>query len=93
MNRKINTIIFLVTATLLNVSLLIVISALLLFIAGLVFSNLNMQNNTAIYAVVAVILIGSIAGSLILYTKIIKWAMKKWKLEERIHPVFGNKSR
>ena len=93
MNKKINTLIFMLAATLLNLIILAVVAAVLVLFFGLIYRGAEEVTDAMSWLAVIVILFGSIAGTFWLYSRIIKWMMKKWKLENYIEPLFRNPRR
>lgn len=86
MNKKTNSIIFMLLATLFNLALLIIFFVLGFVILGL----LPIQDNqNFIMLGVALVFLLSIALSFVIYSKIIKWAIAKFNLEEKMDPIFG----
>lgn len=94
-NKKSNTIIFMLIATLLNVVLLAVF-----FIAGFVLLSLALNAwpslaNSGIAAslLTLIVFIGSIGLTFVIYNKIVMWANKKFQLEDKLYPFFSNRKR
>ncbi len=92
MNKKLNTVLFLVLATVLNLLLLAVVAVVLSLLFSLVYKNIEVSMALS-WVAVLVILFGSIAVTMFLYSKIIKWAMRRWKLDNYIEPLFGSRKR
>ena len=42
-------------------------------------------------ALILIVFIGAIALSFMLYSRLVKWAMKKFDLEDRMDPIFSSK--
>ncbi len=87
MNKKANTILFMVIATLINLLLLAVF-----FIIGFLIINLVISNNpetTAAPLLIGVVFLGSIALSFFLYSKIVSFVVNKFDLEDKMDPLFG----
>lgn len=89
MSKKTNSLIFMLLATLLNLVLLIVFFFIGMLLVGL-YANYNPESGIIPILFVAVFLI-SIAGSFVIYTKIIKYVNKKMSLEEKLDPLFSKK--
>ncbi len=88
MNKKLNTGLFLLAATVLN---LIIMGLLVLVLGGLAFFLLQKtggEGSTLPMILFLVVFIGSIAGTFFIYNRIIKWVVAKWKLEQYIEPIF-----
>ncbi|MDC7223070.1 MAG: hypothetical protein PQJ60_04970 [Spirochaetales bacterium] len=82
MNRSVNTVLFMVGATLLN---LILIGGL--FVVLLTFFSLFLDESTSsrvISIAYLVSLLTALGGGLFLYKRIVLWADKRWKLENYI---------
>lgn len=93
MNKKLNTIIFMIGATILNLILLIVCALLLIWLFSLIYKNVENISTALSWLTVMIILFGSIAATFVLYMKIIKWIVKKWNLENYIEPIFRSRKR
>lgn len=93
MNKKLNTVYFLIGATILNLLILIVIAVLLGLIIGFLYQKTGVDSQGLSLVAVLIILFGSIAGTFFLYSRIIKWIVKKWNLDEYIEPIFRTKKR
>ena len=91
MNKKLNTIYFLLAATVLNLLILIVLAVILGAAIGALYQKFGLDSQGVSLAAVIFILFGSIAGTFFLYSKIVKWAMKKWSLEKYLEPIFRPK--
>ena len=89
LNKKANSVIFMIVATVVNIILMGV-----LFIVGLVILNLiasAFPDTALIPALILIVFIGAIALSFMLYSRLVKWAMKKFDLEDRMDPIFSSK--
>lgn len=86
MSKKTNSLLFMLIATVLNLLLLIV-----LFVLGfIILSFLPIQDNQSLLMLgIAVVFILSIVLSFLLYSKIVKWAIAKFNLEDKMDPLFG----
>jgi hypothetical protein len=93
MNKKLNTVYFLLGATVLN----LLIMVLLFFVLGismlLIYQKLGVDSKVLPVVAVLITLFGSIAGTFFLYSRIIKWVVKKWNLDNYIEPIFRTKRR
>ena len=90
MNKKANTILFMLGATVLNVVMMIVIFlALMLLYAWIVPGGFGTQ---AGQIVGIVLFLGSIGLTYFIYHKLVKWISGKWDLEQYFDPIFGKKS-
>lgn len=88
MNKKLNTVIFLLGATVLNLLILVTLAVLLGLLFGLAYKSIPEVSMGLSWIAVIVILLGSIGGTFYIYSKIIKWIVKKWKLDDYIEPIF-----
>lgn len=89
MNKKANTILFILGATVFNVVVMIAVFIALFVLYGqLIAESVPPQVNQI---VVLVLFIGSIALTYFIYHKVIQWAQKKWDLEKYFDPIFGKK--
>ncbi len=93
MNKKLNTVYFLLAATVLNLLILILLAIILGVAVGSIYQKFNVDSEGLSMLAVIVILFGSIGGTFFLYSKIVKWAMKKWSLEQYIEPIFSRRRR
>ena len=84
---------FLIGATILNLLILIVIAVLLGLTIGFLYQKTGVDSQGLSLVAVLIILFGSIAGTFFLYSRIIKWIVKKWNLDEYIEPIFRTKKR
>lgn len=84
MNKKANSILFMAIATVVNILLL-----LLFLVAGIVIlSLLPFADNPNTYSIgILVVFFLSIILSFSIYSKLIKWATKKFDLENRLDPI------
>ena len=93
MNKKLNTVYFLIAATILNLIILIILALILGVTVGFLYQKLNVESDGLSLLAVIIILFGSIAGTFFLYSRIIKWVVKKWNLDNYIEPIFRTKRR
>ena len=89
MTKKAFSWVFMICATLCNILLLgllfLVFTLLAILIAG--------ENPTVAMIGIAVSFFVSIALSMLLYSKILGWVIKKWNLEAKMDAIFGKKRR
>ena len=89
MNKKANTILFMLGATAVNVIMMVVIFlALMLLYAWIVPGGFSTQVGQVIGIV---LFLGSIGLTYFLYHRMVKWMSKKWNLEEHFDPIFGKR--
>jgi hypothetical protein len=93
MNKKLNTVYFLLGATVLNLLILVLLAIVLGISVGFIYQKLGVDSQGLSLLAVLIILFGSIAGTFFLYSRIIKWVVKKWNLDNYIEPIFRTKRR
>jgi hypothetical protein len=93
MNKKLNTVYFLLGATVLNLLILVLLALVLGISVGFIYQKLEVDSQGLSLLAVLIILFGSIAGTFFLYSRIIKWVVKKWNLDNYIEPIFRTKRR
>ncbi|ULQ58973.1 hypothetical protein K7I13_10650 [Brucepastera parasyntrophica] len=84
-NKKINTVLFIVAGTLVNLLFTFAYIALILFILSLLAPQLGPKITTFVP-------IGVLAGvflGMITYQKFIKWVIPKFSLQDKMEPVFS----
>ncbi len=87
MNKKLNTAIFMIAGTILNIVLM-----LGLFIFFLYLGNLILTPDTANglkMTVFFLIMVLSVGLSFFIYSRLIRFLSRKWNLEEHLHPIFS----
>ncbi|MGD1823400.1 MAG: leader peptide processing enzyme [Pleomorphochaeta sp.] len=89
MSKQSNTIIFMLVATLVNIILMIAIFIIIFILANLLF---DLNGNLGI-VVLGVAFVAAIGGSIFIYSKLINWAVEKFKLEDKLVPMFSKKGR
>ena len=93
MNKKLNTVYFLIAATILNLVILVLLALILGVTVGFLYQKLGVDSHGLSLLAVIIILFRSIAGTFFLYSRIIKWVVKKWNLDNYIEPIFRTKRR
>ena len=89
MNKKANTILFMLGATVLNVVMMIIIFLVLMVLyAWLVPGGFGTQLGQVIGIV---LFLGSIGLTYFLYHRMIRWISKKWNLDDYFDPIFGKR--
>lgn len=89
MNKKANTILFMIAATALNVVMMVVIFLVLVMLyAWIVPSGFSSQVGQIIGIV---LFLGSIALTYFIYHRLVKWMSKKWNLDDYFDPIFGKR--
>lgn len=86
MNKKANTVLFILGATVVNVLIMIVIFLALFVVFGrFIEPNLPPQVNQI---VMLLLFIGSIVATYFLYHKLVKWLSDKYDLDKYFDPIF-----
>ncbi len=86
MTKKQNTIIFILIGTLSNIILTILLIILLTILGGLVLQE-NLGTVLPFIFIIAVII------GMVIYQKTVKIIMKKYNLEEKMEPLFGQRKK
>lgn len=89
MNKKANTILFMLGATVVNVIMMVAIFVLLFILYGRFVAPAVSPEVTQILLVV--MFVGAIALTYFLYHRIIKWISNKWDLDQYFDPIFRRK--
>jgi hypothetical protein len=89
MNKKLNTVLFLLAATVLNIFLILVLMLAGLYLVGVVAGD-SIGRNAAGFAFFAVFIF-AIGGSLFLYHRIVKLISKKIDMDTYFHPIIGRR--
>lgn len=95
MGKKANTLLFMVIATVLNVVLLGAFMLLGIFLVGKLnqwFPSLSESAMAPPLLLLAVFIISTVLAFFI-YNKIVKWANKKFHLEDKLYPFFSPRRR
>ncbi len=90
MNKKANTALFIIGATLLNMLLIFLFIFLFIILAGLLFPN---PSEGAVQVMFLMIFILAMGGSFGVYHLIIKLISKKIDMDKYFHPVFRPRRR
>lgn len=91
MNKKLNTFLFLIVGTIVNIVVMLLLLILFLYVIGFVFTPKT--NGNVITAVTLTAVMLSVLGSFVIYSQLVKFANKKWNLEKWIEPLFRRKRR
>jgi cytochrome c biogenesis protein CcdA len=86
MNKRTNTVLFLIGATVFNLLVMFALIVVLLVAIGALFRDSLSPNLMAILMVV--IFIGSIAASFLIYSRVIKWLSRKVDMDKYFMPIF-----
>lgn len=89
-SKKINTLLFMIIGTVVNLILL-----LFFIIFGFVLVSVLADRVPALGDIVGiltvVVLVAALALSFLIYSRLVKWATKKFALEENLSPLFSPK--
>lgn len=91
MNKKLNTVLFILGATILN----IVVMLLLMMIGLLIVTQIVGENPNPGTAQVLFLLVfaGSVAGAFAIYHRLIKVLSNKVDMDSHFYPIFGRRKR
>lgn len=89
MNKRTNTVLFLIGATVFNLLSMFVLIVLGLVLVSAIFRDRLSPNLMSVLMVV--IFIGSIAASFLIYSRVIKWLSRKVDMERYFMPIFKRK--
>ncbi len=91
MNKKLNTALFIIGASILNVILMVVLMAIGLALVSLIIpKNISPTIASALFILVFLL---SVAGSFFAYHKGIKLIAKKVDMDKYFHPIFSSRKR
>ena len=89
MNKKLNTFIFLLVGTVINILVMLILLVGLLYLSGFI---LTAETDEKVKTIVFfAIVLFSVIGSYFIYSRIVKAINKKWDLEQWIEPIFRRK--
>lgn len=89
MNKKLNTFIFLIAGTIVNVVVMLLLLIFFLYLIGFLFTPET--DGKVITAVTLTAVMLSVVGSYFIYSKLVKFINKKWDIEKWIEPLFRRK--
>ena len=87
MNKKANTVLFILLATIANLIIMVV----LFLICLAIMVNFTSPESPLVSLYIGLIFIVSIGGSFFLYTLLMKMVIKKFDLEKYLSPIFAKK--
>ena len=90
MNKKANTVFFLVAATVVNLLILLLSTVVLTSFFIVLYRNVGISVTLSWIAVI-VILFGSIIFTFLVYSRLLRWVTRKWKLDSYLEPLFGSR--
>lgn len=88
MNKKVNSVLFMVGATIFNIILMV----LLFLLCMIILTSLVSPDNSLFPILLGFVFLLSIGGSFFLYALIIKWVTKRFNLSDYLEPI-GRKKR
>jgi len=89
MNKKVNTVLFLLGATVFNLLIWAIIGFGFVILLAVIFKDSSNPNLFYILAFLAVI--GSIAASFFIYSRVVKWLNRKIDMDKYFMPLFRRK--
>jgi hypothetical protein len=89
MNKKVNTVLFLLGATVFNLLIMFLLIVLFLVLISAVFRDSLNPNVLSILMIV--VFVGSIAASFFIYGRVVKWLSRKIDMEKYFLPLFRRK--
>ncbi|MGE4583974.1 MAG: leader peptide processing enzyme [Sphaerochaeta sp.] len=89
MSKKTNTLWFMLAATVVNILLMMI----LFIICFVLITRFVDPNSSLIPLWLGLTFLVSIGGSFFVYSRIIKWMNAKYKLEDKLDPLFNPKRR
>ena len=91
MNKKLNTVLFILGASVLNVLLMLILMALGMILISLVLPENVSQGLASILYILILVL--SVAGSFFIYHRGIRFLSKKIDMDKYFHPIFKRRKR
>ena len=89
MNKKVNTVLFLLGATVFNLLVMFLLIVLFLVLISAIFRDSLNPNVLSILMIV--VFIGSIAASFFIYGRVVKWLSRKIDMDKYFMPLFRRK--
>ena len=89
MNKKVNTVLFLLGATVFNLLIMFILIVIFLVLISAIFKDSLNPNVLSILMIV--VFIGSIAASFVIYGRVVKWLSRKIDMEKYFLPLFRRK--
>lgn len=86
MNKKVNTVLFLLGATVFNLLIMFILIVIFLVLISAIFRDSLNPNVLSILMIV--VFIGSIAASFFIYGRVVKWLSRKIEMEKYFLPLF-----
>ena len=89
MNKKANTVLFLLGATVFNLLMMFLLIVIFLVLISAIFRDSLNPNVLSILMII--VFIGSIAASFFVYGRVVKWLSRKIDMEKYFLPLFRRK--
>jgi len=89
MNKKVNTVLFLLGATVFNLLIMFMLIVLFLVLISAIFRESLNPNVLSILMIV--VFVGSIAAAFFIYGRVVKWLSRKIDMEKYFLPLFRRK--
>ncbi len=89
MNKKANTVLFLLGATVFNLLIMFLLIVIFLVLISAIFRDSLNPNVLSILMIV--VFVGSIAASFFIYGRLVKWLSRKIDMEKYFLPLFRRK--
>ena len=89
MNKKVNTVLFLLGATVFNLLIMFLLIVLFLVLISAVFRD--SLNPNVLSVLMIVVFVGSIAASFFIYGRVVKWLSRKINMDKYFMPLFRRK--
>ena len=91
MNKKTNTVLFMLGATLFNVVAMVAIFVVFFLLYGRFLAGVISPQAGQI--IIIVLFVGSIALTYFIYHRLIKWISNKWDLDKYFDPIFSRRKK
>lgn len=89
MNKKLNSLIFIVVGTLVNILITLTLIAIMMVVSALLF-----KDNPEVFSIISmVVVLGTLLGSMVIYQKLSLWVVEKFHLEDKLEPLWGSRNK
>ena len=92
MSKTSNSVLFILLATVINIVLIMAIFILCIFLGSHIFDLNNAEGNAGVIVLGASFVI-ALGGTLFIYSKLVKVITEKFKLDEKLSPIFRSKKK
>ena len=89
MNKKVNTVLFVLGATVFNLLIWAIVGALSIILISVIFKG--PLNSYVGVILMIVVFVGSIAASFFIYSRLVKWLYRKIDMDKYFIPLFRRK--